>query len=145
MIAKPERHGRHVAVDPRIGQRAHPPRQHLRRQRLAQPSQRQRAKGHAELHRGEQIVKVALQAPHRPRARHPRRQQLFHAGFANGNQRELNRHKVGVGQNQHGHGDRLDEQELVHLAVRIALEGEQHAGEPVCARPFHGTGGPPGA
>ncbi|MGA3101932.1 MAG: hypothetical protein ABSD61_08740, partial [Terracidiphilus sp.] len=30
---------------------------------------------------------------------------------------------VGVGQDQHGHGNWLDEQKLVHLAVRIALDG----------------------
>ena len=61
--------------------------------------------------------------------RNPRRQQLLHARFANGDQRKLHRDKVSVGQDQHGHGDRLDEQKLVHLAVRIAPDAVRKARE----------------
>jgi hypothetical protein len=95
----------------RVRQCAHPPAKNLRGQRLAQPAQRQRAKRHAQLHGGKKIVEIALQPPHRPRSRNPRRQHLLHARFANGNQRELGRHKVGVGQNQHGHSDGFESME----------------------------------
>ena len=117
-----ERHSCHVAVDIGVGQYAHPTRQYLRGQRFAQPSQRQRAKRHAKLHRGQQIVQVALQGLYRPRSRHPRGQQLFHARVANGDQREFHCDKIRVGQDQHGHRHRLDKQELVHLGQRIALQ-----------------------
>ena len=116
-------HGDHVAVDPCAGECAQPPRHHLRCQRLAQPAKRKRAKSHAKLHGGKQVIEITLQIANRSCSRHPRGQQLLHACVANGDQCKLNCDKVSVGQNQHGHRDRLDEQKLVHLAVRIALDG----------------------
>ncbi len=68
---KAEHHGGHMRIDLRVGQRAHPARQNLRGQRLAQPAKRQRAKRHAKLHGGQQIVEIALQPPHRPRSGTP--------------------------------------------------------------------------
>jgi len=49
--------------------------------------------------------------------------QLLDARLADGNQRELGRHKVGVSQNQQGHRHGFEEEQTVHLAVRIALQG----------------------
>ena len=120
---KTQNHGGHVAVDLRVRQRAHPSRREICAA-SGSPSQPSAS---------EQSVTPSCTAGRRSsRLRCSRRtarapgtraaQQLLHARVANGNQRELSRHKIGVGQNQQGHGHRLEQQELVHLAVRIALD-----------------------
>jgi len=102
-------------------QRLDPAQQHARGQRLADPAQREGAKRNPQLNSGKKVVQVALQPTHRARARYIRRDHLFDAGVADAHQRELRSHKKGVGQDQHGHGDKLQQGKLVHLVVRIAL------------------------
>ena len=52
-----------------------------------------------------------------------RREHLLDAGFADGDQRKLGSYKKGVGQDEHGHGDKFEQRKAVHLGERIAPSG----------------------
>jgi hypothetical protein len=90
-------------------------------QRFADPAQSQRAERDAELHGGEKVVQIALQAANGARSGDLGGEHLLDAGVADGDQGELGGHKEGVGQNEQGHGDKFEQGETVHYAVRIAL------------------------
>ncbi len=117
---KAQNHSDDVTVELRVRQRAEPAAEQRSGQRLAQPAESQRAQRDAELDCGEQVFKVALKAAYGFRAGDAGLKKLLDARFANGDERELGGHEVGVGQDEHGHGNRLEEQQTVHLAERIA-------------------------
>jgi hypothetical protein len=75
------------------------------------------------LHGGQKVVQILLQAADGARPRNAGGQHLLNARVANGNQRKLGSHKKGIGQNQHGHGDKFEQRKTVHLGVRIAFQG----------------------
>ncbi len=62
-----------------------------------------------------------LQPAHRPRAGNARGHHLLNACVAHADQRKLRGHKEGVGQNQHGHSDKLQQRQTVHLACEHSI------------------------
>jgi hypothetical protein len=78
-------------------------------QRFADPAEGQRAERDAELDGGKEVVEVLLQAADGAGSGNAGGQHLLDAGVADGDQGELGGHKEGVGQNEHGHGDKLQQ------------------------------------
>ena len=78
-------------------------------ERLAEPAEGQRAEGDAELDGGKKVVQILLQAADGAGSGDAGGEHLLDAGVADGDQRELGGHKEGVGQNEHGHGDKLQQ------------------------------------
>ena len=117
--------GRHMGIDVSVcrgdGQRTEPTRKDARRQWFTDPAQGQRTKSHAELNRGQKVVHVLLQPPHRASSRHSRADHLLDARIADRDQRELGGHKEAVGQNEHGHGDKLKQRKTVHPACEDSI------------------------
>ncbi len=105
----------------RVRQHLHPAQEYARRQRFADPAQRQRAERHAQLYGGQKIVQIPLQPANGARARRTGGQHLLDARLADRNQRELRCHEEPVGQDQHGHGDAFDRQKTVHLACEHSI------------------------
>src|ERR1019366_6784847 len=92
---------------------------------FTEPTKSQRAKGHAKLDGGEQFVKTSLQTADGAGSGDTGSEHLLDARLANGNQRELRGHKKGVGQDEHGHGDKFEQRKSLHLGVRIAPDRRQ--------------------
>ena len=88
---------------------------------FAKPAESQRAKGDAKLDGGEKFVEAVLQAADGPGSGDTGGEHLLNPGLANGYQRELGSHKKGVGQDEHGHGDKFEQRKPLHLGVSIAL------------------------
>jgi hypothetical protein len=90
---------------------------------FADPAEGKRAEGYAELDGGEEVVEVLLETADGARAGNASGDHLLNASFADGDEGELGSHKKGVGQDEHGDSDKLQQWEAVHLAVRIAFCG----------------------
>jgi hypothetical protein len=75
------------------------------------------------LYGGEEVIEIELQAAHGPRAGYAGCQKLFDPGIADGDERKFSGHKEGVGQDEQGYSDKLEQRKTVHLAVRIAFQG----------------------
>jgi hypothetical protein len=73
------------------------------------------------LHGRQKIVEILLQEADGARSGHAGGQQLLNARVADGDQRELSSHKKGVGQNEHGHSDKLQRKQTVHLACEDSI------------------------
>ena len=123
---KAEGDGDDVGIEQGVGlgerQKAEPAEEDSGGERLAEPAKGQRAEGDAELDGGEKVVQVPLQAENGAGSGNAGGEHLLDACVANGDQGELGGHKEGVGQDEHGHGDKLQQGETVHLGVRIALQ-----------------------
>ncbi len=117
--------GRNVGVNmSRSGtnrQHIEPAQKDARCQRLADPAQRQRAEGDAELHSGQKVVQFPLQTPHGAGSGNTGSQHLLDPRIPDRDQREFGGHKEAVGQNQHGYSDKLKQRKTVHLACENSI------------------------
>jgi hypothetical protein len=87
---------------------AEPAEQDGRGQGFADPAEGEGAEGDAKLNGREKIVQVALQAADGAGSGDAGGQHLLNASVADGDQGELGSHKKCVGQNEHGHRDKLE-------------------------------------
>ena len=127
--AKPEDQGGHrghVGIGPgmslRQGHCAEPTQKNSRRQGFADPAQGQRTERNAKLHGWQKVVEVALQTADGAGSGNARGKHLLDARIADADQSELSSHKKGVGQDEHGHGDELQQRETVHLALENSID-----------------------
>ena len=111
------------------GQSADPAHESGGGQRLADPAQGQGAEGDAELDGGKKVVQIVLQAADGACSGDVGGEHLLDARVADGDQSELGGHKEGVGQNEHGHGDKLEQGKTVHPGVRIAFQWTVNSGQ----------------
>ena len=88
---------------------------------FADPAQGQGAEGDAELHGGQEVVQVLLQAADGAGSGNAGGQHLLDAGVADRDQGELGCHKEGVGQDEHGHGDKFEQRKTLHLALEDSI------------------------
>ena len=121
--------GGDVCVEAGVRQAAKPTMKDGGGERLAEPAEGQRTEGDAKLHGGQKLVEAELQAADSARSGDVGGQHLFDAGFADGDQRKLGGHKESVGQDEHGHGDKFEQREAVHLGERIALQRAVESGQ----------------
>jgi hypothetical protein len=108
----------------RQGHCAEPTQKNSRRQGFADPAQGQRTERDAELDGGKKVVQILLQAAHGAGAWNGGRHHLLNPGLADRDQCELGGHKKGVGQNEHGQGDELQQRKSVHLACENSIPTE---------------------
>jgi hypothetical protein len=90
-------------------QGSHPTEQNAGREGLTDPSESQGTKRDAELDGGKKVVEILLEGAYGTGSWDACGEHLLNARVANGNQGELRGHKEGVGQNEHGDSDKLQE------------------------------------
>ena len=83
---------------------------------LADPAQGQAAQGDAQLHRGQEVFHIFLQAAYSPRSGPPQGDQALDTGLAHAHQGELRRHEEAVRQDEQGDGNRPKEHQFNHCA-----------------------------
>ncbi len=119
--AKAEGDRNQAGVDTRIRQRPHPAGKQRSGQGFADPAEGQGAERHTELDGRQKIVQILLKAAHGAGSGGAGGKHLLDAGVADRNQRELRSHKKAVGQNKHGHSDKLEKEKTVHLACEHSI------------------------
>ena len=81
---------------------------------LSQPSQGEAAEGDSELHRGQEVAHVFLQAADDAGTGFALGDELLDARLADADEGELRRHKEAVRQNQEHDGEAVEEEKLRH-------------------------------
>src|SRR5215469_11001792 len=92
-----------------------------RRDRLTNPTQRQRAQRDAKLHGGQKIVEVMLELADGTCPGDARFKKLLDARVADGDKRELRGHEEAVRQNEQDDGDAFDRHKPVHLVPEDSI------------------------
>ena len=112
---KADRHGSdgsrmcvNLCMGRRLRQQVDPAEDDVGGQRLADPADRQRARGDAQLNGGQEVLELVLKAANGARAGNLGGEKLLDARVAGADHGELGGHKESVGQNQHGDGDNLE-------------------------------------
>jgi hypothetical protein len=89
--------------------------------RLTDPAQGKAAQGHAQLHRGQEIFHIFLQAANRPGSGAPQGNQALNAGFADAYQGKFGRHKEPIRQDEQGDGNHPKEHQFNHYAPKPGI------------------------
>jgi hypothetical protein len=108
------RDGDEMRIDVSVRNVPEPDFEQVSNDRLADPAEGEAAEGDAELHGGEEIVKVLLQMADKTRSGTALRDHLLDACLANADEGELSGDEKAVAQDQHHNGYATKEQEFGH-------------------------------
>ena len=104
-------------------ERAEPDPEQIRQDLLADRADRERRERDAELHRGDEVRRIARDLHHRARRPAPLVDELLQPGAAHGDERVLGRDEEPVQQDQKGNGEELERDRHAPVSGASVLEG----------------------